>query len=59
MTRCRAGASRSATASLLKAFDPVLYVSAMSERDSFTSAPMDMHAEVGGLVPTTAELSQV
>ena len=49
MTRCQAGASRCATASLLQAFDPVVYVSAMSERGSFSSAAVDPRAEVGRL----------
>ena len=41
MTRCRANASRAATTSLLAAFDPVLYVSALSERGGFAGAATD------------------
>ena len=37
MSRCRLGASRAATAGLLAAFDPVLYVSALSERGGFAA----------------------
>ena len=45
MTRCKVGASRAATTSLLAAFDPVLYVSALSERGAFAGAATE--AEVG------------
>ena len=42
MTRCRAAASRAATTSLLAAFDPVLYVSALSERGGFAGAATEL-----------------
>ncbi len=46
MTRCRASGSRAATTSLLAAFDPVLYVSALSERGGFAGAATE--PEVSG-----------
>ena len=42
MAQCRDSASRGATAGILAAFDPVLYVSALSERGCFTSASTAM-----------------